>query len=113
MKISNSLENRSREESLQTYRIVPVKGASPHKGALYGLRKVQTDKSYHNCPKILNNCPIFNPKPPLESSEAQHLGHQVRSGLASALCALIRVNTVPYFRESPAKVDPHLGNFSS
>ncbi len=76
------------------YRIVPIKGASPNKGAPYGLGKAQTDKNYQNCPKIINNCPIFNPKPPLESSEPQHLGDQIRSGLASAPCALIRDNTV-------------------
>ncbi len=76
------------------YRIVPIKGASPYKGAPYGLRKAQTDKNFQNCPKIIDNCPIFNLKPPLESSEHQHLGEQIRSDLASAPCALIRDNTV-------------------
>ena len=27
------------------YHIIPIKGASPNKGAPYGLRKVQTDKN--------------------------------------------------------------------
>ncbi len=53
---------------LVIYRIVPIKGASPNKAAPYGLRKAQTDKNEQNCPKILNNCPIFNLMPPLKGS---------------------------------------------
>ncbi len=75
-------------------RIVPIKGASPNKGAPYGLRKAPTHKNDQNCPKILNNCPILNPKPPLESSERQHLGNQIRSDPASVPRDLITDNTV-------------------
>ncbi len=77
-----------------TYRIVPNSRALPNKGAPYGLRKAKTDENEQNCPKILNNRPIFNPKPPLESSESQHSPHLIRSDLASAPCATIRDNTV-------------------
>ena len=33
--------------------------------------KLTFNLNYQNCPKILNNCLIFNPKSPLESSEPQ------------------------------------------
>ena len=68
----------------------------PNKGAPYGLGKAKTDKNDQNCCKILNNCPIFNPKPPLESSDPQHLCHLIRSDLVSAPCATIRDNTVSH-----------------
>ncbi len=68
--------------------IIPIKGASPNKGAPCG------DKSCLYCPRILNNLPIFNPKPQLESSEPQHLAHKTRSSLASMPRAPIRDNTV-------------------
>ena len=47
------------------YRIIPNKGA-PH--SLPKTKSTKNDKSLYNS---LNNCPIFNPKPPLESSEPQ------------------------------------------
>ncbi len=70
------------------YRIVPNCRALPNKDAPCGLRKAKTDENEQNCPKILNNCPIFNPKPLLESC------HLIRSDIASAPCATIRDNTV-------------------
>ncbi len=48
-----------------TYRIILNKGA-PY--SLAKAKSTKNDKSLHN---FLNNCPIFNPKPPLESSEPQ------------------------------------------
>ncbi len=41
-------------------------------------RKAKTDENEQNCPKILNNFPIFNLKPPLECSESQHTRHLIR-----------------------------------
>ena len=41
-----------------------------------------------------NNCPIFNPKPPLESLEPQLFTHNTRCDLANEPGALIRQNTV-------------------
>ncbi len=66
------------------------------------MRKAKTDENEQNCPKILDNCPIFNPKPPLESSEPQHFCHLIRSDLASVrLLGTIRyslhVGTCAYF----------------
>ena len=84
-----------------SYRIVPNSRALPNKGALYGLRKAKTDENEQNCPKILNNCPIFNPKPLLESSEPQHFCHLIRYDLACAPCATIRDNTVSQNSWSP------------
>ncbi len=48
------------------YRNLPIKGASPNKGAPYSLEGPSLfiiDQNQHN---FFNNCPIFNPKPPLE-----------------------------------------------
>ncbi len=45
---------------------------------------------------FLNNRPIFNPKPPLKSSESQLSPQNARCSLANTPGALIRKNTVPY-----------------
>ena len=50
---------------------MPIKGAFLNKGAPYSLEEpslIITDRSQHN---FFNNCPIFNPKPALESLEPQ------------------------------------------
>ncbi len=55
----------------------------------YDMRTAQTQERDQNCSRILNNCPIFNPKPALESWERQHLAQQIRPDLANVPCALI------------------------
>ena len=55
--------------ALFTYRNLPIKGASPNKGARYSLEgpsPIKTDQNKHS---FINNCSIFNPKPLLESLE--------------------------------------------
>ena len=49
------------------YRIAPIKGATPNKGTPYGLRRAQAVRKDQNRHSSLKNCPIFDPKPPLES----------------------------------------------
>ncbi len=77
-----------------SYRILPIKGALPNKGAPYSLGEANSIIKVQNTCSFLNNCPIFNPKPPLESSESQLFPHNVRCDLANAPGALIRQNTV-------------------
>ena len=60
------------------YRNIPIKGAP------YGLRKSKATKNGLNCHNFLNICPIFNPKPPLESLEPQHWSRAIRHDLAIA-----------------------------
>ncbi len=59
---------KSKYNEIHVYRILPIKGASPNKGAPYSLRETNTAIYHQNWRSFLNNCPIFNPKPPLESS---------------------------------------------
>ncbi len=76
------------------YRNLPIKGASPNKGAPYSLEGpslIITDQNQHS---FFNNCPIFNPKPPLESLEPQLCLQTIRCDLVRAPGALIRQNTV-------------------
>ena len=73
---------------------MPIKGAAPNKGAPYGLGALYTVHSDQNRLNFLNIWPIFNPKPPLESSESQHLLYDIRFDLAIAPCAFIRHITV-------------------
>ncbi len=49
------------------YRILPIKGASPNKGAPHSLGEAKSTINVQNTHRFLNNCPIFNPKTPLES----------------------------------------------
>ncbi len=50
-------------------------------------KSIINDQNAHS---FLNNCPIFNPKLPLESSEPQLFTHNIRCDLANAPCTLIR-----------------------
>ncbi len=77
-----------------SYRILPIKGALPNKGAPYSLEEGSSIMNVQNTRIFLNNCLIFNPKPPLESSESRLSPHNVRFDLANTLGALIRQNTV-------------------
>ena len=70
------------------YRILPNKGA-PH-----SLEEANSIINVQNTRSFLNNCLIFNPKPPLDSSELQLSHHNVRCDLANAPGALSRKNTV-------------------
>ncbi len=79
------------------YRILPIKGASPNKGARYGLKGAVLIRNHQNWCSSLNNCPIFNPKPPLESSQRLLFPDINRYELANAPGALIRQNTVYLF----------------
>ena len=72
------------------YRILPIKGALPNKGAPHSLDEANSIINVQNTPSFLNNCPIFNPKPPLESSESQLSPPNARCDLANAPGALIR-----------------------
>ena len=91
----NFLNGLSKKDLQSTnYRILPIKGASPNKGALHSLEEAKSIISVQNRHSFLNNCPIFNPKPPLESSEPQLSRHNIRCDLAKAPGALIRQNTV-------------------
>ena len=49
------------------YRNMPIKGASLNKDAPYSLEEPNAIINGQNRHSFLNNCPIFNPKPPLES----------------------------------------------
>ncbi len=51
----------------QTYRNLPIKRASPNKGAPYSLEEAKAIINGQNLRSFFNNCPIFNPKPPLKS----------------------------------------------
>ncbi len=73
---------------------MPIKGAPPNKGAPYGFRTHYTLNSDQNRLNFLNNWPIFNSKPPLESSEPRLLLYVIRPDLAIAACAFIRHITV-------------------
>ncbi len=79
---------------LTKYRILPIKGASPNKGAPHSLGEAKSIINVQNTHSFLNNCPILNPKPLLESSEPQLPRHNIRCDLAKAPGALIRQNTV-------------------
>ncbi len=79
---------------INTYRILPIKGASPNKGTPCSLGKAKSIINFKNTHSFFNNCPIFNLKPPLESSEPQLSPHNIRCDLANAPGALIRQNTV-------------------
>ncbi len=50
-----------------TYRNLPIKGAPHNKGAPHSLEEDNIVKNNQNDRSFLNNCPIFNPKPALES----------------------------------------------
>ena len=79
---------------LQGYRNLPIKGASPNKGAPYSLEGpslIITDQNYYS---FINNCSIFNPKLPLESLEPHLCISTIRCNLARAPGAFIRQNTV-------------------
>ena len=76
------------------YRILPIKGALPNKGAPHSLKEANFTILIQNTCSFLNNCPIFNPKPPSESPESQLSPPNTRCDLASAPGALIRQNTV-------------------
>ncbi len=79
---------------IDNYRILPIKGASPNKGAPHSLGEAKAIINVQNAHSFLNNCPIFNPKTPLESSEPQLSHYNIRCDLAKAPGALIRQNTV-------------------
>ncbi len=79
------------------YRNLPIKGASPNKGAPYSLEEPSPILAYQNQHSFFNNCPIFNPKPPFESLEPQLCLRTIRCDLARAPGALIRQNTVFFF----------------
>ncbi len=76
------------------YRNLPIKGASPNKGAPYSLEEPSPILADQNQHSFFNNCPIFNPKPPFESVEPQLCLKTIRSDLARASGTLIRQNTV-------------------
>ena len=76
------------------YRDMPIKGTPPNKGAPYGLGATIPVHSNQNTLNFLNNWPIFNPKPPLESLEAQLSLHDIIFNLAITPCAFIRHITV-------------------
>ncbi len=82
------------DSNIPEYRILSTKSATPNKGALHSLEEANSIINVQNTHSFLNNCPIFNPKPPLESSERQLSPHNIRSGLANTSGALIRKNTV-------------------
>ena len=67
-----------------TYCNLPIKGASPNKGASYSFEEASliiTDQNQHN---FLNNYLFFNPKPPLESWEAKLCLHTIKEQWVSA-----------------------------
>ena len=79
------------------YPILPINGATrANKGAPHSLEEAHSTINVQNTHSLLNSCPIFNPKPPLESSEPQLSPHNIRSDLANAPGTLIRKNTVYY-----------------
>ncbi len=85
---------RTQKLKFVVYRILPIKGASPNKGAPHSLGKANFIINFKNTHSFFNNCPIFNPKPPFESSEPQLSAHNIGCDLANAPGALIRQNTV-------------------
>ncbi len=72
------------------YRILPNKHTPPNKRTPYSLTKSKVVIFHENDHSFLNNGPIFNPKPPLESSECQ----LSRQPTVLAPGAFIRENTV-------------------
>ncbi len=60
------------------------------------MRKSKTTKNALNCHNFLNICPIFNPKPPLESLETQHWSWTVRHDLAIASAPLLGILRYSY-----------------
>ena len=56
---------------LATYRIIPNKRTPPNKRTRHSLNKSKVLSFHENDHSFLNNGPIFNLKPPLESSECQ------------------------------------------
>ncbi len=91
----------SNSQVIMNYRILPIKGASPNKGAPYSLEQVNTVRTDQNWHSFLNNCLIFKSKPALESSEPQLSVCIIRYELARAPGALIRQNTVYPFTYLP------------
>ena len=73
--------------------ILPIKCALPNKGAR-SLEEANSIINDQNTRSFLTNYPIFNTKPPLESTERQLLPQNIRYDLANAPGALIRQNTV-------------------
>ncbi len=71
--------------TFQIYRIIPNKGA-PH--SLAKTENTKNDKSPCNS---FNNLPIFNPKPPLESSESQLQLYIIRLYLVRAPARLLGI----------------------
>ncbi len=49
------------------YRNLPIKGAPHNKGAPLSLEEDNSAKNHRNDHCFFNICPIFNPKPALES----------------------------------------------
>ena len=97
------MENYCDAWSISNYRILPIKGALPNKGAPHSLEEANSTINVQNTCSFLHNCPIFNPKPPLESLESQLFPHNVKCDLANAPGALIRQNTVSPFSPLPQK----------
>ncbi len=81
----------------EAYRNLPIKGASPNKGAPYSLEGPSLIITDQNQRSFFKNCPIFKPKRALESLEPQLCPQTTRSDLARAPGALIRQNTVLHF----------------
>ncbi len=50
-----------------SYRNLPIKGAPHNKGAPLSLEEAISAKNHQNDHSFFNICPIFNPKPALES----------------------------------------------
>ena len=84
---------------------MPIKGASPNKGAPSSLEELNAIIIGQNRHSFFNNCLIFNLKPPLESWEPQLFPQCIRFDLARAPGALIRQITTVCFSVHDLLVD--------
>ncbi len=91
------------------YRIIPNKGTTliraPPPPSLAKTKSINNDKSFRNS---FNNCSIFNPKPPLESSEPQLQPYIITFKLVRApapLLGIIRFIKIPFLEriEKPVR----------
>ncbi len=76
---------------IRVYRIIPNKGTTLIRAPPHSLAKTKSSENDKNLYSSLSNCPIFNPKPPLESSVPQLQPCIIIFGLVRAPAPLLGI----------------------